>query len=107
MTTQIATTENKINWSDQQLAIFDWFATPQQSAALVVMARAGTGKTTSIVEALNRCPASDRRILACAFNKTIERELTSRITDKLVRIPTITATREAAIAMGDCRKGAA
>ena len=27
--------------------------------------------------------------------------------DKLVRIPTITATREAAIAMGDCRKGAA
>ena len=89
MTTQIAITENKINWSGQQLAIFDWFATPQQSAALVVMARAGTGKTTSIVEALNRCSASDRRILACAFNKTIERELTARITDKRVTVKTL------------------
>lgn len=62
-------------WSTQQNAIFSWFETC--TGNLVVRARAGTGKTTTILEAVTRAP--ERRILLAAFNKSIASELTSRL----------------------------
>lgn len=71
------------NWSEQQTTIFTWFETAKEilddvSRHLVVRARAGTGKTTTIIEAVNRV-STDQSVLVCAFSKTIELELTKRI----------------------------
>ncbi len=69
-------------WSQQQEDIFRWFeagATPtlEYPEHLVVRARAGTGKTTTIVEGVNRAPEAS--ILMCAFSKKIQEELNSRL----------------------------
>ena len=62
-------------WSPQQRAVFD--AVAFDTGHLLVRARAGTGKTTTIVEALNRAPRG-ARVLLCAFNKSIAEELQGR-----------------------------
>lgn len=74
-------------WSQQQLAIFCWFA--YGSGNLVARARAGTGKTTTIVRALDFAP--EESILVCAFNKKIEIELTKRVRNANVLIKTLHA----------------
>lgn len=63
------------NWSTQQQEIFEWFETPQ-AQHLVVRARAGTGKTTVIIEGVKRMP--ERNVLICAFSKIIQEELDRR-----------------------------
>lgn len=63
------------NWSEQQQAIFEWFEHGEGN--LVVRARAGTGKTTTIVEAVGKAP--EQAILLCAFNKRIAKELTAKV----------------------------
>lgn len=91
-----ASTETRI-WSPEQEAIFDWFrGTPaarveptpgggvfrtrvDRKKNLVVRARAGTGKTTTILEAIRYAP--EERILLAAFNKRIQEELASRLTN--------------------------
>ncbi len=55
-----------------QKALFS--AVEHQDNHLVVVARAGTGKTTAILEAVKRLPPSTR-VLLCAFNKSIQKEL--------------------------------
>lgn len=111
-------------WSGQQEAIFDWFARrglcggsgmveiPATSPGpgegefcigchaceksdLIVRARAGTGKTTTIIEGVNRAPESS--ILLCAFNKRIATELNSRITNSSAEAKTLHALGFAAI----------
>lgn len=62
-------------WSKQQEAIFGWFKTGKGN--LVVEALAGTGKTTTILEAVNHAP--ELRILVAAFNKRIATELTEKL----------------------------
>lgn len=62
-------------WSPQQVAIFDWFGLGHGN--LVVRARAGTGKTTTILEALSYAP--EKNALLCAFNKRIAEELTKNL----------------------------
>ena len=62
-------------WSSQQVQIFDWFK--QGTGNLVVIARAGTGKTTTILEGITYAPETD--ILLAAFNKRIADELNSRL----------------------------
>lgn len=74
-----------IDWSPEQDAIFDWFESG--SGNLVVRARAGTGKTTTLIEGVNRAP--ERRILMTAFNKSIAEELESRIENRNVRARTL------------------
>lgn len=64
-------------WSTQQKAIFGFFA--EGRGNLVVRARAGTGKTTTIIEALNYAKL-EASILLAAFNKRIATELSKRIT---------------------------
>ena len=73
MTNTTATAERV--WSKQQEAIFDWFA--KGTGSLTVRARAGTAKTTSLLEGIDRAP--EARILCCAFNKKIADELQARI----------------------------
>jgi superfamily I DNA/RNA helicase len=63
-------------WSAQQQAIFDWYA--EGEGHLVVRARAGTGKTSTIVEAAHRVPAKTWG-LCTAYNKRIVQELTARL----------------------------
>lgn len=71
-----------MKWSTEQSAIFEWFAktTLATVLSLVVRARAGTGKTTTILEAVRHAP--EERILLAAFGKQIADELNDRITDK-------------------------
>ena len=68
-------------WSTQQNSIFAWFAKEEmvQEPNLIVRARAGTGKTTTIVEGINRAP--EQRILLCAFNKKNADDLATKITN--------------------------
>lgn len=72
-------------WSPQQQGIFDWFKTSKGN--LVVRARAGTGKTTTILEAINFAP--EQQILLCAFNKRIADELTSKLRNPRAQAKTL------------------
>ncbi len=74
--------------SKQQEAIFERFLgkvekgqTRPGSRHTVIRARAGTGKTTTIVELIKRTVAKwpHLKIVACAFNKEIANELTLRL----------------------------
>lgn len=62
-------------WSEQQVSIFEWFKTGRGN--LVVRARAGTGKTTTIIEAITFAP--EDKILLAAFNKSIATELKTKL----------------------------
>lgn len=72
-------------WSEQQNAIFDWARTGRGN--LIVRARAGTGKTTTILEMLEHAP--ERKVLLAAFNKSIARELQSRVRRQGVEAKTL------------------
>lgn len=72
-------------WSDQQRAIFDFFE--KGTGNLVVRARAGTGKTTTIMEALKY--AKERDILLAAFNKLIALELQAKLENPLAKAKTL------------------
>lgn len=83
-------------WSSQQEDIFEWFASPNSdSPNLVVRARAGTGKTTTIIEGINRAP--EGRIGLFAFNKRIAEELNGRIRNPHAEAKTLHALGYAAI----------
>lgn len=62
--------------SPQQLAIFDFVENDTRS--LIVEARAGSGKTTTLVELSKRIPSS-KLSLFLAFNKNIATELQTRL----------------------------
>lgn len=66
---------NERNWSIFQRAIFADVA--EGTGHVLVRARAGTGKTTTIVEALRHLPAGKSALLV-AFNKRIAQELEGR-----------------------------
>lgn len=65
------------DWSEYQKAVFEHVGkNPKRN--LIVEAKPGSGKTTTIVEATRRVP-SGKRILMCAFNVKIRDELQSRV----------------------------
>jgi DNA helicase-2/ATP-dependent DNA helicase PcrA len=74
------------NWSEQQKAIFANVKNSEEN--LAVIARAGTGKTTTIVEALNYIP-SNKSVLLCAFNSAIAKELGERVNKSNVTCKTL------------------
>src|SRR5882672_9190474 len=89
-----------VKWSTEQLAIFDWFEGPcerteQQLAHLIVRARAGSGKTSSVIEGVNRAPETS--ILLCAFNKQIALELNLRLDNPNAEAKTLHAVGMQAI----------
>lgn len=63
------------NPTDEQRAIIDYVA--KGEGHLVVDAKAGTGKTTTLLAALAKIP--QRSVLICAFNTRIAEELQSRM----------------------------
>lgn len=75
-----------VNWSDEQKAIFQWFACG--AGNLVVQARAGTGKTTTIKEAFAHAPETGK-LLYAVFNKKNQREAAEKITDARVEVKTL------------------
>lgn len=74
-------------WSKQQEAIFGWFRFGKEH--VVVRARAGTGKTTTILEGINHAP--ERNIVLCAFNKRIADELSKRLSNSNAEAKTLHA----------------
>lgn len=64
-----------MQWSSYQTVIFEE-ASRRTGDNCAVVARAGSGKTTSLLEALNHVPY--RRVLLCAFNKSIQLEMERR-----------------------------
>ena len=90
------------DWSQQQLAVFTWFK-QERAPHLVVRARAGVGKTTTIIEGINCAP--EQNILLCAFNKRIAEELNTRIANEQAQVRTLHALGYAAIRQryGHCR----
>ncbi len=74
-----------MNWSDEQIAIFEWFANGK--GALVVQARAGTGKTTTIKASFEHAP--ENKILYAVFNKKNQKEAEGKITDSRVEVKTL------------------
>src|SRR5215831_8961994 len=72
-------------WSPQQEAIFKEGA--EGSDNVEVVAYAGTGKTTTAIEMVNRMP--EQRIMLCAFNKRIEQELSMRLRNPRAQAKTL------------------
>ena len=64
------------NWSEYQQNVFNFVANGKGSA--VISAVAGSGKTTTIVEAAKRIPRN-KSVLFLAFNKSIATELSQRL----------------------------
>lgn len=82
---EVAKTTTTINWSSEQEAIFEWFR--NGTGALVVRARAGTGKTTTIKQAFTY--AREQKMLYAAFNKKNRKEAEKSIFDPRVEIKTL------------------
>jgi len=86
MTNKVTTSKaKKTKWSNEQKAIFAWFE--EGTGHLVVRARAGTGKTTTIIEGIEHAPEAS--ILLAAFNKAIATELQSRIRNPRAQAKTL------------------
>lgn len=80
-------------WSAEQQAIFEFFRNGKGN--LVVRARAGTGKTTTIIEGVSYAP--ERNILLCAFNKRIQEELQGRLSNPNAKAQTLHSIGYAAV----------
>lgn len=76
---------NDTKWSNEQNAIFDWFRSG--TGSLVVQARAGTGKTTTIKAAFEQAP--EDQMLYAVFNKKNQVEAAAKITDPRVNVKTL------------------
>lgn len=99
ITKEIGTGKTRV-WSDQQKKIFHWFATSKIGKKifknLIVVARAGTGKTTTIVEAINHIEEG-LEVLLAAFNKRIAAELVARVSHPNATVKTLHAVGYAII----------
>ena len=75
-----------MQWTVQQLTIFAWFCL-EYTKALVVVARAGCGKSTTMVEGIKRYLAAAKqagkrvRVLATSFAKLSVNDLAAKLAD--------------------------
>ncbi len=76
-----------VKWSAEQVAIFDFFATG--TGNLVVSARAGTGKTTTIKQAFSFVVGDAVEMLYAVFGKKNQVEAQAKISDPRVEISTL------------------
>lgn len=81
-------------WSQQQEAIFGWFA-GRQNGHLVVRARAGTGKSTTIREGVKRAPEAS--ILIAAFSKALQEDMAAQIGSFAGKVQTLHAVGYACV----------
>jgi DNA helicase-2/ATP-dependent DNA helicase PcrA len=77
-----------MQWSEYQSEIFRWIEDSNES--LIVEAVAGSGKTTTIVEAIKHVP-SEKSVVFLAFNKSIAEELKRRVTQPNAKCMTLHA----------------
>lgn len=77
--------DTKIVWSDEQSSIVDWFKSGTKN--LVVRARAGTGKTFTIIGGATAAPES--RIGYLVFNKKNQVEASEKIADARITVITL------------------
>jgi len=77
----------EIIWSEYQKAIFD--AVQNGTGNFVVIARAGSAKTSSLVESIKYIPNKKAKVLCIAFNKSIAVELEERINKSYVEVRTL------------------
>jgi superfamily I DNA/RNA helicase len=75
-------------WSEYQKAIFADVANPN-GGNTVVIARAGSGKTSTLIESIRHIQNKKAKILCCAFNKSIAVELEERIGKSYVDVRTL------------------
>ena len=73
------------NPSPEQLKFRQWFKSGHGN--LIGRARAGTGKTTTIIDGVEVAP--EQRILLAAFNKSIANELQARVKSDRVQVKTL------------------
>ena len=66
-----------MNWSSYQEKIFDFVENSNESA--VINAKAGSGKSSTIIECAKRLSVNNVSILFLAFNKTIANELKTKM----------------------------
>lgn len=78
-----------IVYSKYQNAIFDEITNGQSGQHIIVIARAGAGKTSVLVEAVKRIPNKRSKVLAIAFSKAIAVELEERINKSYIDISTL------------------
>lgn len=78
----------KLIWSPYQQAIFKDVKEGKDGENTVVIARAGSSKTTSLIEAIKYIPKHKKTILL-AFNKSIQQELDQRVNKSYIDIRTI------------------
>ena len=71
-----------MEWSQEQIAIFDWFR--RGSGAAVVVARAGSGKSSTIKAGLEVAPEASK--LYTVFNRRNAAEAKEKISDPRVKI---------------------
>jgi len=76
--------KNEMIYSTEQKAIWNWFILGKKHC--VVEAKAGSGKTFTITEGLNRANAP--RMLYCVFNKKNQVEASKKITNSKVEVST-------------------
>ena len=74
-------------WSDEQTAVFRWYA--EGTGNLVIEALAGTGKTTTIKEAFTYVHPDVNSILYAVFNKRNQKEAEAKISDSRVEVRTL------------------
>ena len=63
--------------SEQQLAVYDWVENGTGHA--MVIAVAGSGKTTTLIECFKRIVRTGRKVLFLAFNKKIMKEIRRKV----------------------------
>lgn len=74
-----------VTWSVEQKSIFEWGRSGE--GCLVIRARAGTGKTTTVKVMFTYCP--EQRMIYVVFNKRNQREAEQAITDPRVDVRTL------------------
>ena len=74
-----------MNYSTEQQNIFDWFKSG--TGNLVIKARAGTGKTTTLKAAFEHAP--EKRMAYFVFNKRNQQEAAEKIKDPRIDIKTL------------------
>lgn len=73
-----------LDYSTEQKTIFNWFVMGRKPA--IIEAVAGSGKTSTLIEGLNR--ASSPNMLYCVFGKRNQLDAEKRITNKKVQVST-------------------
>ena len=82
-----------MTWSEEQERVFEWCVGLSKkfdsggTPHLIVRARAGSGKTTTILEGINRAPEDS--IQLCAFSRAIADTLIGRVTNPNAQAGTV------------------